>query len=564
MGLQRFWIVILIMVSACSPEHPQRLVMISMRGVSAEDVRALTQQGILKADGGFLTMSANGFAADYLEPIYNPETAPEMATFESGAWPSRHGIVGNTFYRNNPPASELQYGYQTPLESETLWEASARQGKKVIRIGSLFAGTVSGVFSLAQGEALGEAQWPLLKSTRPAGSRTESFEYVRPFDSLQLTVESDSVWRRSMAVHLIDTVFDGRESYSAILLDGEGRQRRLHASQWAAIELSAGIPRIGVWIKVMSIQNDSVRFYVRPPFRNRGSPSEFVERVERLFGFCPGYPDIAAYVSGKIDAETLKEEIHRETFYAWRSAEHFLTEKNFDLMIVDYPLLDRYGHAFYDPGLTDSTNVWIEAYRHADRHLLELFRKLPSNTGLMVSSGYGFYSSSRQIAFGGKPFAFPVALTDDVEMAVSSVSAHVYLRGDSVREFSERLIDFFTALTDPSDSTAVVAEVRRSPTLDSLGLFHPQRSGHLWVRLNPGYTFRSDWKSTLSIAPSRFHGEHGYRGERSRGVFYYTGPSLSTPRSRVLNAVDVTVTASALLGLKPPRGSQGVSIFYQP
>lgn len=556
--LKHLLFTILMAMAGCTSDRPQRLIMISMRGISALDVKTLTRHGVLRPDGGFGAMVANGFAADRLEPIYNPETAPEMATFETGAWPSRHGIVGNTFYQRDWPTSGLQYGYVTPLECETLWEAAARQGKRVLRIGSLFADTLSRVFSLPQGESLGEARWPVLKRIRTGAQRTNTFEHVLHLDSLRITVETDSVWDRSFAASLIDTVRDGRESYSALILNDGRQQVRLAASQWAAVELTSGNPRVGVWIKLLSVQDTSVQLYVRPPFRNRGSPSEFVEQIERTFGFCPGYPDIAAYVSGRIDATTLKEEILRETNYGWQAAGSFLGENDFDLMMIDYSLMDRYGHAFYNADLSDSTNPWVEAYRHADRHLMELIDDLPSRTGLMVSSGYGFYPSSRQIAFGGKEFSFLLPV-DSLSMAVSTVSAHVYLQSNGVSV--DQLVEFFNALTDPLDSKAIVAEVRRPYELDSLGLLHPHRSGDLWIRLNPGYTFRSDWKSAVSIGPSRFVGEHGYKGEGSRGIFYYLGPPIPKPLSRVVNAVDVAVTAASLLEIHPPRGSQGKPIF---
>jgi hypothetical protein len=76
--------------------------------------------------------------------------------------------------------------------------------------------------------------------------------------------------------------------------------------------------------------------------------------------------------------------------------------------------------------------------------------------------------------------------------------------------------------------------------------------GFFRVRARPGYTLSAKEDDQLFGSP-RFAGEHGYAG--GTGVFLYRGPRAV--RAGSIQAVDVAVTAAALLGIDPPRGASG-------
>jgi hypothetical protein len=89
-------------------------------------------------------------------------------------------------------------------------------------------------------------------------------------------------------------------------------------------------------------------------------------------------------------------------------------------------------------------------------------------------------------------------------------------------------------------------------------------AGDVWVRLKPGYTFRGDVDLTKPIVDQpRFLGEHGYAPDtaQAKGIFIGFGPLPKSSAPQVVDAVDVAVTVSALLGIAPPEGAHGRNIF---
>jgi hypothetical protein len=489
-------------------------VVVSIRGLGHEEFA-----GFAAPREGFM---ANAVVRP-LQPIAVAETAPEMATFETGAEPAAHGIEG-------------AYAMDARFRTETLWEAAERSGLRAARIGSLFVEGSKAmpvrVRSLPQCESLSPGRHVELKVSGPA---TE-FSPVGPVGShraARLTELPSSRDRlESLRAYAVGSNRDGADRFTTVYLDDDddlpsGWTGTARSGQWMHVGVPRrGTARAGTWVKVVALSDDGrATLYIRPTYASRGQPDDFVRDVEAQLGFCPGAPDIDAFRAGRIDATTVGEEIARESEYVVNSARLALATQS-DLVVLDIPRLDRIGHAF---GLsTDALEVRKAGILTTDRDLASLAQAVGPNGAVLASSGYPFYPSHTKV---GIARALRDAGTRVDELKVGTVAAIV--RGEP------RVATVLTKLVDPKRG-------------DHPFFVEPASAGSFLVRARAGYTLSSNPGDALFGVP-RFAGEHGYAG--GIGVLFYRGPG--TLADGTMQAADVAVTAAGLLKIDAPRGSTG-------
>ena len=217
-GLRHFiFPLALLMNLACacrSTKTPGHVIVVSLRGLSSQDLDDWLARS---NESVFQTLANRGYRAVPLNPIPCAETAPAMATFETGAYPSRHGIVGNRFRAKGTRLDSSSFGYLSNFACETIWEAAARQGKKVIRIGSLFLhgqnSSPASVKTLAQANALGSGKYVSLVADQSSWSLgNNEYEHVKAMiegsesrDRLELEI-SDDLRKRRLHALALDTL----------------------------------------------------------------------------------------------------------------------------------------------------------------------------------------------------------------------------------------------------------------------------------------------------------------------------------------------------------------------
>jgi predicted AlkP superfamily phosphohydrolase/phosphomutase len=586
---------------------PARVIVLSLRGLSDQDLDERLARG---EAGALRTMASKGYHAIHLNPIACAETAPAMATFETGANPSGHGIVGNRFRRKGAPFDSLDFGYISNFASEAVWEAAERQGKKVIRIGSLFLhgrhNSHTSVKTLAQADALGNGRHVSLTAHALSWNLSNSrYEHTKAMiaspksrDQLEVEINGDG---RTLRLHALaaDTLVDNDESYQILFLDtdtdlGNGFLAKLTEKQLARLAIAKdSVAAIGSFAKLLAFDSHlkAVELYIKGAQQNRGYPRAFIAKLENAIGFAPGGPDFDGYHSGRLDEKTIIEQIDQELNYLTSAANFCLENEEFDLLMIDYPVFDRFGHPFYlkearqrnygDEGggkRARFQNYFKDAFARCDKMLQLHLEKVDSATAIIVTSEYGFFAAHSRLALNSLLADAGLRVSNDetsqVIAVTGSVSANIYINligrePDGVvqpkdyDDVVQKIISACRTYRDAATGEQVFDEVRRFSELPSLKLDHDY-AGDVWVRLKAGYTFRSDVDPAKPLVDQpRFLGEHGYApaAAQAKGIFFISGQLPVRPVSQEVDAVDVAVTVGALLGMAPPQGAQGRDIF---
>ena len=537
-----------------------------------------------------------------------------MATLETGAWPAQHGIVGNVYHQAGDPLSRPTYAYSDgTFTSETLWEAAMRQGKHAIRLGTLFprsagssdaggadptisSGGAGTVRSLPQPEAVGpggivslevESESTTWTRADPVQDALEVNRLTAPSGGqmLKLSGRADEPFTLELRVFAAGPA-GSDPGFERLLLDDDedfdnGIRAEVRPGEWATVVVDPAPPAIATRVKLLDLdaQSGRARLYVRPVYRNRGSPADFVADLEKALGPAPGAPNFTFFDRGEIDSGTVREEIEREVDYLIDAAAYAIDHLDFDLLMMDGAVFDRVGHPFHvvDPrqkgwdgeAATRTEDHWRWGYRLADAAVDSILEQLgsPSRTALVLTSEYGISPAHTRIAIHRLLADAGLDVASDhavLRAFAGSVSAHLRIRPDlrtdgKVEEVATILRDFL----DPVTGEPVVDLVATGESLEALHLDHPERAGDLWVRLRSGYTFDGtlDLERPLWSVP-RFPGEHGYAPTpATRGFFLVHGPGLGAGLPGEIDAVDVAVTVAGLLGIKAPHGSEGQKVL---
>lgn len=215
---------------------------------------------------------------------------------------------------------------------------------------------------------------------------------------------------------------------------------------------------------------------------------------------------------------------------------------------------DAAGHA-YGP---DDSSV-SETLRDQATHLARLLdgidaRGIWPNTTLLLVSDHGMTNVLGEVALRERVEESGI----EVQVSGSSSVSHLYLEKLSERERLEAELAGLDHLT----------VYRREDLPETLRLGHPTRTGDLVVLPDPGYVFRGGswrrraWRDLRRLFGRRT-GSHGYAPNHPDmgGVFLALGRGV--PAGGELGPVrqiDVAATVARLLGIDPPRDSEGAPI----
>lgn len=561
-----FFPLCVMLITTCQPteqDTAKKLVVINIRGTSFADVQTYSTW---KPESYLSSLLADDRITE-LMPVFNAVTATNLASFETGVHPGRHGIIAHQF-GSRVNSLRVVSGFGRNYELPSFLEIADLQGLKVLNIGSLL---LHGAFdsheqlkTVAQGEALAAARQIELIAIEAPIQNPETAEYIQPLSPPDSKSRETPVFG-DYSIYVYSTHVRGAVHFIVdddSLLDN-GYLGRLKQEEW--LELDLGLTknlRASTRIK-FSGGPDNPSLFIRSPFINRGFPEAFLKDIENRFGGAKGWPSLGAYFGGIINTANVKSEINAEIAYLLNIYEHSVSQEAYDLIVMDYPLPDRYGHIFS----IDFNEVHTEeAFDKMDTDLERIVKQARENGyEILIQSGHGFSKSRSQINLSGLLSeaynGYQTQLTDDMPFIAvpGKVSAQVYFESEE-KETQGLLIEKLRAWQDPETGDALFDGAWSRSELAALGLDHTD-SGDLFLLLKPGHVFQANASQGSPIfSKPTFKGDHGYSPEypESRGVLIHPGFTITNPKPHV---IDFAPSVLKLLGIVADHKMDGQSFF---
>jgi predicted AlkP superfamily pyrophosphatase or phosphodiesterase len=579
-----------------SPAAPSgkssRVILLSLDGAGAEELQRLYKAGSLKA-GGFARFFQEGQVADRLIPVNPSLTAVNHISLAAGYPAGQTGIVSNTFHPHD--SSDLLRtvsGFAAPIETETLWEAAKRQGKKV-----------------------GVTTWPGADGTNPRRTADWGMIYVNDADRRAelVSLERDrwqpansrGIGSRSPEIDTevkagtqtfrllaVDRTDDGRTNYDGLFVmqvRDEGRPSSpatpLGAGAWADIPCQVtpekAPPRETVCtVKILEIAPDlsRVRVYFGGVYPLQAYPPELATDLERKGLVWPGPPDdrrLSDSWAGKpgIDLQTWLQQSDRFTRFFGDSLIDAVKRPDWDLMMGYVPVIDEAGHQLtltdprqsgFSPARRDEfAAARLRVWQDVDRELARLLAALDlGTTAVIVVSDHGMTPTHTQVdpnvllwqngflaIADGK-----VKKEGTVVYAVGSGGIiHVYApgRADLVPTLRTLFTDWLVEGENPVERVLTRQEAADA----GIALGH-LNSGDLVVFLREGYSAHGNLlREEKTSAPSSALGMHGYLNTHPdmHAVYMAVGAGIGKGNPGTVRNPEVAGRVADLLGMEKPK-----------
>ncbi|MEO8585178.1 MAG: alkaline phosphatase family protein [Acidobacteriota bacterium] len=572
----------------------RRVVVVSFDGAGGFELRRRLAAGFFSPDG-FARAAREGEAASRLEIVTPSLTAVSHIALATGAPPSRTGIVGNTFHLAGTSLRERRRGFDVDPETETLWEAAARQGKRVISMGFPGASQHSArsrtALSLHYNEVFPKATFWKGSAARtpftdvsalPAG--VVSFSPAKRFDL------------ESLPFLLLDSTDDGETNYDTLVVLGAdgGVRARAHPGEWFPLSerRDAGAETgvlFGRWSKVLALTPDlsAVALYLGDVFHTEASPSQFRRAIEARAGFWPGLPDANLLKGADPDVSSFLEQARRLTRYFVHAFEVADQRADWDLLLAYIPILDTCNHYLL---LTDPANPSYskeraaraaagldDAWRSADEAAAR-FLECRGKDDVFLVSDHGFRAMNRSISpaailvragllkvvpgAGGRLETAPDSPLDFIWASGGTgfvVVNRVGLPGGVVPEdeADEDVSKAAAVLRETRDERGerVFAVVANRAEAVALGVSHPNMGDLILIAAGPrnlrgGLPAAGD---LAALGPPEIPGQHGYGADPALdGLYLHVGDGVAPASLGVVRELDVAGLVAARLGIAPP------------
>ena len=522
-------------ISSCTQQEnsPRKVIVVHARGISYPDLMSYLDTTKAK---GFFEQNFDKNHIKKLTPINNAVTISNIASFETGTLPSAHGIIGHSYGIRSDTSVLPVSGFAQRFARPSFWEVAGQKGKKVLSIGAL---TMRGMY-------VGQSNIDLLAQGRQ-GSSSKLLKLipnpVNTEDGLQRFINLNSgdpklyPTRGSDSLVVYQTA--GPSGKEELIFDDDynidnGIKGSIKKEQWLELELGVinGLSA-SFRAKWLASAGDTLTLYMRGSFLNQGFPENFLKTVDAEVGPSKGWPNIGLYANQGISAVTLLEEINTETDYIMEVFSHSASAKAYDLIIIDYPLMDRLGHAFlseraWSGEIQDFYKTAFERM-NVDFRLFNEFAK-QNDYELIITSGHGFspvHTSINLNAFLKQHNLETGTKAWEVVGIPGKTSAHLYVNGhiDTIQKESliQKLEQIFKGFRH--EQKPVVDAVYRDKTLAEIGLNH-QNAGDLFIQLKPGFVFQNGADDDNVFGTPIFKGDHGYslKHEDAFGVLITTTP----------------------------------------
>lgn len=559
----------------------RRAVLLSFDGLGGVRLGELLAAGKLRA-GGFAAFAERGVIAERAITVTPSLTSVAHIAAITGAPPSRTGIVANVYHRSGDPLGTTVSGFTEEIESETLWEAAMRQGK---RVGVIVYPGADASNSRRRGSfGVIWPREPLRSSTvvtvvrdawRTGRAGAGSFS---PAQEATVDVDAPGGALR-LRLEAVDTTDDGATNYDLVRvssLDGAHRSlASVRSNGWFRID-APGATANGAWCRLVALDAHLLRvvLYVGPFYGLLAYPEEYRRRLETEVGPWPGQPDalFLGGIDGVRDEAAYEEQSLRLSAYLARMLLFTMRTEPWDLLIHYEPAVDEVEHVFERGGArvagetfrSGSVDERIErAFTGIDRELARILGELGPNDSVFIHSDHGMSLVDRAVDLErhleGQGWRIlrkgdrePAGDARRVQVCTASGIAHLYLPRDAAGRPSEE--DLAALRRDVerlrSDAGVVFDAVLDRSGLASVGLDHPN-AGDLVLLLRLGSVFERHPDGPIS-APIRPRGAHGFRNTYPilDASYLSLGPGIRPGRPQTVSLLDVARSVAGALGIE--------------
>lgn len=574
--------------SKAEPGKPSRVVLLSLDGAGADELQRLYKAGSLTA-GGFARFFREGQVADRLIPVNPTLTAVNHISLAAGYPAGQTGIVSNTFHpHDSDDLLKTVSGFAAPIETETLWEAAKRQGKRV-----------------------GSTTWPGADGTNPRRTADWGMVYVNTADrwpevvSLQRDqwqpassqgigshspgLEAEvKVGTQTFRLLAVDSTDDGKTNYDAIQVQDKGGPPYptipFGAGAWANIPCRVvpekAPPRGTVCtIKFLEIAPDlsGVRVYFGGVYPLQAYPPELDADLEQQLVW-PGPPDdyrLSDSWAGKpgIDLQTWLQQSDRFTRFFGDSLADAVKRPDWDLLMGYIPTIDEAGHQLLlaDPRQTDYSPARrdefaaarLRVWQDVDRELARLLDAIDlGTTAVVVVSDHGMTPTHTQVDANILLWQNAFLALANGKIQKEGTTVHAVGSGGIIHVYAPGRTDLLPTLRTLFGNWLVDGEnpierilTPEETTAAGIDLHHPN-SGDLILFLREGYSAHGDLlRAEKTSAPSTALGMHGYLNTHPdmHAIYMAVGAGIGKGNPGTVRTPEVAGRVADLLGIEKPR-----------
>lgn len=443
----------LVTSSAFASNVKQRGYLVSVDGTNPSMLDTLLEKNVLRSPYGFRWLHQKGASVQRVMPGGISITAPSHVSTVTCTPPSRHGIVGNSFFVNGENVS----GFGHEFKTEPLWISAKRDQKKVMVLGYVGA------------DASTERRTADYNLAYPIDSRIGSHQVVE-LDLLQLAPARD--WNivgvdprlnvlkearveivlnpKTKETKTLDLLVasNGTAQSALIYIDNDKNlangsfgvitvsNRKKPIVDTFFIEESADSDLFGVkrraFLRLAETNGSKISVYVSRPSYNHASPASFRKLLDDANLV---WPDYGLRLNNLTPEEYIESQSMIDRFLT-DVATSFMDKLKVDILLFYQPLVDTVGHKLqsalplpFNPSANDDvTRTFVMAYKQVDENLSRIFAKANHRRDVFAVMGdHGMDPVEKTVNFAR---FLPVDHLDKVIVHTSGSLLLLYPKGD--------------------------------------------------------------------------------------------------------------------------------------
>lgn len=503
----------------------KRIVMISIDGTPDFMIDKFLENGVLPPDGAFAKMKKNGAFASTVLPINVASTGPSHISIFTGASPSKTGIVGNTFRKNNQNwNSPNLLAFNQPIAAETIFQAAMRQRKKVMTLAGVGIDYTNKNRMTDYMHMYPKISGPSLIMDLEATDTinqmdTEGFIKLKtaPKSPSKAVFEISGNFKIPLYLYLKDRMFNPMylpNQLTEIIVDTDddvknGYITTVDTKNWSGMEIEKEDKKFNTSFRLLKSDEKTGKFqlFMTAPAEVYGAPNRFLEKLQSTCGLWPGEPENQKQTSGLITEQIWLEQLDKLAKYSKDLILTGMKEKDWDLLFGYFSTLDDVQHRYtltnprqidYKADNGNRPEIYAEIiekrFQKIDAYLLEIINALPKETNLIIFSDHGMIPIHSTLLINN--YFEAVGFNDskqNIKATSSGNSAHIYINKEKIKtldfkSYLNRLTDALKSLKDNKTGEPIFELVANQQQQKEYGLYNAEFSGDLFVSCKAGYS----------------------------------------------------------------------------